>query len=152
MTVIAWDGKTLAADKRACRPGAHFTVTKLFRSGDRIVGFAGDAGRLGQFKAWFDAGADPEKYPKNEGGQASYFFAVRSDGRIEKYEETGYPIIVEDKFFATGSGGDYATAAMHLGLDARQAVEVAIACDETCGGGVDTLTLDTPQQLDGEGE
>jgi len=139
MTVICWDGKTLAADKRATSEGFVYACTKIFRIGDRLLGFAGDAARAGEFRAWFEDGCDPAKYPKNDDEDASYFMAVRRDGTIERYESRGWPIIVEEKQFACGYGRDYAIAAMYLGCDAVQAVEVACRFNESCGNGVDTL-------------
>ena len=41
-----------------------------------------------------------------------------------------------------GHGRDFTLAAMHLGHDARTAVEVACALDAFCGCGIDTLTLE----------
>ena len=144
MTVIAWDGKTLAADKRACMGSFTYTVTKLYRIGDRIVGFAGSQALAGRLRAWLEAGADPDTYPDNEAEDGCYFIAIRGDGTIERYESTGYPIIVEEKFFACGSGREYAMAAMYLGVDARTAVDIASKFDESCGNGIDTLTHECP--------
>ncbi len=148
MTVIAWDGKTLAADKRGENAGFTFAMRKIFRVGDRLIGFAGSAGRIGEFLAWFEAGADPKTYPENkfgDGDSSVWMVAIRRDGTIEKYEESGYPIIVEGRQFASGSGRDYATAAMYLGLDAKSAVEVACKFENGCGNGVDTLTFEVPE-------
>ena len=142
MTVVAWDGHTLAADKRGVQSGFHYPVTKIFRAGDRLVGFAGQADRIGEFRAWFASGADPATFPPNTGENASYFFAVRRDGTIERYESTGWPIIVEGSRFACGDGRDYALAAMHLGCDAAAAVGVACTFDVSCGDGLDTLTFE----------
>jgi hypothetical protein len=148
MTVIAWDGKTLAADKRGCQSGFVYSVTKIFRVKNRLVGFSGDAGRIGEFLAWLKAGAHPKTYPKNDydSKDESYVWmlVIRADGTIEKYETSGYPIIVEEPFFATGGGRDYAIAAMHLGFDARRAVEVACRFDEGSGNGIDILTFKSP--------
>jgi hypothetical protein len=149
VTVIAWDGKTLAADKRGSQGGFTFTVTKIFRVGDRLVGFAGNASRIGEFRAWLEAGADPKAYPVNkhegDGSECCWMLVIRADGVIEKYESSGYPIIVEERHFASGNGRDYATAAMHLGCDAKTAVDIACRFDDSCGNGVDTLTLETTQ-------
>lgn len=141
MTVIAWDGKTLAADKRATNGSTTYALTKVFRVGERLVGFAGQADRMGEFRAWFEAGGDPHTFPTNTGEDAAYFMAVRRDGVIERYESTGWPIIVEAPHFACGDGRDYALAAMHLGCDAREAVGVACHFDAGCGNGIDTLSF-----------
>lgn len=39
MTIIAWDGKTLAADKRGTVAGMAYTVTKIHRLPDGLVAF-----------------------------------------------------------------------------------------------------------------
>lgn len=41
MTVLAWDGTTLAADKRALSSGLSRRVTKIFKVDDALVGIAG---------------------------------------------------------------------------------------------------------------
>ena len=47
MTVIAWDGKTLAADRRACLGNLYRTIHKLHRLSDCLCASAGgsDAAR-----------------------------------------------------------------------------------------------------------
>jgi ATP-dependent protease HslVU (ClpYQ) peptidase subunit len=47
----------------------------------------------------------------------------------------------EDKKTATGSGRDYALAAMHCGKTAREAVEIACLFETGCGNGVDELEV-----------
>lgn len=143
MTVVAWDGKTLAADKRGIAGGLPFTVTKLFRAADRLIGFSGNADRMGQLRNWFESGMDPEKYPQIDKDAPAWCMAIRRNGTIERYEASPYPIIVEEKQHAMGNGRDYALAAMHLGCDAARAVEVACHFDANCGNGVDTLVFDS---------
>jgi hypothetical protein len=41
MTCIAWDGKTLAADKQATSVGRGITTTKIYRVGACLVALAG---------------------------------------------------------------------------------------------------------------
>lgn len=40
-----------------------------------------------------------------------------------------------------GSGGDYAAGALHAGCDAKQAVKIAIKCDNNSGGRVRTFQV-----------
>lgn len=141
MTVIAWDGKSLAADKAATSVGYARTVTKIFEIPDGLVGFAGDGDRCLELLNWFKTGCDPTKYPKDLGDTGSSAMVIRKDGTCWSYGKLPYPQICEDKFDAMGAGRDYALAAMYLGHDARKAVEVACALDVTCGNGIDVLTL-----------
>ena len=64
MTIIAWDGKTLAADKAASNCGYLRTVTKIYRVPSGLVGFAGDGSRAFALLQWFRDGCDPAKYPR----------------------------------------------------------------------------------------
>lgn len=143
MTVIAWDGTTLAADKRACNGNTIYTTTKIFRVGTCLLGAAGHASFCEQIIAWFKAGENPSDFPAAQRDKDDWagLLVIRGDGTINKYERTPYPHTFEDKQIAIGSGCEFAKAAMHLGCTAAQAVEVAIALDCSCGNGVDTLTL-----------
>jgi len=144
MTVIAWDGTTLAADKRACNGSLIGTVTKIFRIRDCLVGYSGDAAFGEQMRAWFAAGEHAADFPSGQRDKDDYavLLVIRPDGKVQRFERTPHPITFEDRCAATGSGRDFAIAAMHLGFNAARAVEVAsqLTCD--CGNGVDTLRLD----------
>ncbi len=142
MTVIAWDGKTLAADKAGMNSGYRRTVTKIFRVPEGLVGFAGDGSRCLALLEWFKSGRDPAKYPefqKTETAVGCLF--IDKECRSSGYLYTPYPELHTDPFDAIGAGRDYALAAMYLGHNARRAVEVACALDNTCGNGIDTLEL-----------
>lgn len=143
MTVIAWDGKTLAADKAATNVGFSSTVTKIYRVPAGLVGFAGNGDAAMQLLQWFREGMDVKNYPecqKGEDDAASAIF-VSKDGSVYGFGSSPWPQRNENVCQAFGSGRDYALAAMHLGFDARRAVEVAIALDNDCGCGIDTLVL-----------
>lgn len=142
MTVIAWDGKTLAADRRSTHCGYASTATKIHRVPGGIVGFSGGGAHSSALLEWFKGGRQGE-YPKaidEEHGAGSTF--ITDAGVILAYAwHSQSPETIEDKFFARGAGRDYALAAMYLGHDARKAVEVACALEVSCGNGVDTLEL-----------
>jgi ATP-dependent protease HslVU (ClpYQ) peptidase subunit len=143
MTVIAWDGHTLAADKRAGTDMPR-TVTKIYlaRNGS-LVGFTGFAHGDMEMLAWFNNGAKPDDFPQihRDEAKSSHMLEITPEGQIRTYANGPYPATLEDKFHAMGSGRDFAMAAMHLGQTAEQAVAVAIALSAGCGNGIDTLTL-----------
>ncbi len=144
MTVIAWDGKTLAADKAGTNCGYARTVTKIYSVPGGIVGFSGDGSRAMELLAWFRAGRVVADYPKfqEDADTAVGNIFIAEDGRSLTYLHSAYPELHEDKFNAIGAGRDYALAAMYLGFSATRAVEVACALDVNCGNGIDTLTLE----------
>lgn len=143
MTTVAWDGKTLAADKLATSSGMRITVTKLFRARGCLVAAAGDLDRINESVAWFAAGADPKNMPPYARDNNDYvgMLVIEKDGSILKYERSAVPFKIESPFMAIGSGRDYAMAAMHLGKSASEAVAVAIALDCNSGNGIDTMEL-----------
>lgn len=143
MTIVVWDGHSLAADKSGLSVGYARTVTKIFRVPAGIVGFAGDGDHALRLLDWFQKGCLPEEYPIGVDGEAgASAMLVRHDGTCWSYGKFAHPQRCEDKFDAMGAGRDYALAAMYLGCDARRAVEVACALDVTCGKGIDVLTLE----------
>ena len=141
MTVIAFDGKTLAADKAATNSGFRATVTKIHRVHGALVALVGDEAALMAGFAWLHGAMNPHDYPEAMKTTDSLMWVIRKDEFL-RYGAGPYPARVEDRFLATGTGRDYALAAMYLGHDAVRAVEVACALDNACGNGIDTLTLE----------
>lgn len=145
MTIIAWDGKTLVADKRATSVGNPATTTKIKRTKDGgLIAMAGDADAGRELVIWYENGANPATFPgnrDNDGRCRSVLLIITPDGKTHQLQRTAHIVTFEDTFIAIGSGRDYALAAMYLGFDARKAVEVACALDVDCGNGIDVLTL-----------
>lgn len=144
MTVIAFDGKTLAADKMSCSHGYGYTVTKIHRLRDGgIAAFSGDGDSAMALLAWLDAARNPATYPEQQRDNDTSAFVVQPDGSRWSYGKTPYPQRIECQLYAMGHGRDFALAAMHCGKTAREAVELACALDVFCGNGIDTMTLET---------
>ena len=141
MSVVAWDGERLAADKRASLGWLTRTTTKVFRAGDSLAAYVGEADAGEEVLAWFIAGHDPGTFPESQRDRSigSSLLVIRCDGEIWIYERTPYPIKFPPQNFAVGSGRDFALAAMHCGRTAVEAVEVACVFDSGCGNGVDVL-------------
>jgi ATP-dependent protease HslVU (ClpYQ) peptidase subunit len=142
MTCIAWDGRTLAADKRGTVAGMGYTVTKIHRVSDGLVAFSGGGAHASELLQWFKGARDPSTYPRCDDDGGAGTIRIDMSSRIFMYSSANpYPELIESPFFARGSGRDYAMAAMHLGCDARRAVEVACHFDINCGGGIDTMEI-----------
>lgn len=143
MTCVAWDGKTLAADRRITYGGTIAEITKIFKIYGLLVGGAGEFPFVLAMVEWVRGGRVAEQFPESQRNKDDWqpLIVIELDGTSSLYERTPFPVCYESKFIAIGSGREYARAAMHLGKTAREAVEVACALDVNCGSGIDTLTL-----------
>lgn len=140
MTVIAWDGKTLAADKLANFGGLGRAVTKIHRVGDLLVAASGTTWAAAEALAWVERGRKPEDFPPGLRDKDDWVpILVIENRQCLLYERSPYPTEIEDGVFAMGNGRDFALAAMRMGADARRAVEVACYFCPDCGIGVDSI-------------
>lgn len=139
MTVIAWDGRALAADKRATEVGGiGRTVTKIERHGKALLAVTGVWDVAAEVREWWKSGAVADAFPaKAQEGVATLI--VIDGGKIVAYAAGPHPMVIEAQKCAFGSGRDFAEAAMYLGRTAREAVEVACVFQTDCGNGVDVL-------------
>ena len=143
MTTIAWDGNTLAADKRAVNGTSHSTVTKIRKIKGELCGGGGQFSSVLEMFEWINKGKKPEEFPKSQLDDDKWapILVITKTNKILKYEQSPIPIEYEDGMQAIGSGRDYALAAMHLGKNAKEAIEVASKFDPHTGNGVDTLSF-----------
>ncbi len=144
MSIIVWDGKTLAADKRATQNGLAFTVTKIHKINGNLVGVTGDYPSATMVLDWYKNGADATKWPKCQEDKDRWAsLAVITPARkIFKYEQEPISFEIEENYFAFGCGRDFAISALEMGADAEAAVRVTCKYDVYCGNGVDILRLD----------
>ncbi len=147
MTCIAWDGYDLAADKQISNNGLKRTTTKIWKINSSIFfGASGDAAAAMEMKAWVEGGRQLDAFPeiqRDDETNCSAFVIERVYGgtKLLVYEKSPHPMVFEDKIWATGSGRDFALAAMHLGCGAEAAVGVACHFDSGCGMGIDVLSV-----------
>jgi hypothetical protein len=147
MTVIAWDGKTLAADRRSNSSwGVHDTVTKISRHNGQLLAVAGKGDVALEMKAWWMAGAGLAQFPASartdDGGN---LIVITDDRRVLQFGVGPIPIEMQGRFYVVGCGGDIALAAMHCGRTAAEAVALACELNGNCGNGIDTLELLPPE-------
>lgn len=142
MTVIAWDGKVLAADKRADVNGTGITTTKIKKlpSGE-VVAFTGSASTGRVLMDWYESGADKSAWPESQSGDDWARLVVAAEGGISFYESHPVAVSVQDKFTAFGSGRDVALGALAMGATAVQAVEIASRFQSDCGNGCDSFNV-----------
>jgi ATP-dependent protease HslVU (ClpYQ) peptidase subunit len=151
MTTVAWDGVTLAADRRASGGGMPaVSIRKIRRCADgRLVGGAGLAGAVLALLDWVEAGMqgdapvrmDSDEWsdvllvePGRRAGAMPRLFVL---GRYGRYE-------IEAPHFAIGSGAAYALGAMACGKSAAEAVKIAARFDIATGPEVVELPLLPP--------
>lgn len=145
MTTIAWDGKMMAGDKRTSFGGLHVTTTKVHRIRGALVAGCGNSAPIAEMIQWYADGADPAKLPPNQRDEdKAVNLLVASPEGLFLYADSATPFKIESPFAAIGSGRDFAIAAMHLGCDARRAVEIASIYETGTGNGVDALELKEP--------
>lgn len=146
MAIICWDGMTLAADKMTSFGGQHGTTTKLHRINDMLIGGCGTTALIHQMVSWFRNGCNTDDFPaqQRDAKECASILMVNGDGIIYQYENTPYPIPLENKFWAIGSGRDFAMAAMYLGKTAEEAVRITSILCSDCGNGMDTMVLEPP--------
>lgn len=143
MTVIAWDGKTLAADKRSNYSRVISVVTKIHKHENMLFGIVGGLAAGQAMLAWAKGGFVVADFPATQKNEDDWcqFVVVDKEG-FKVYEKSPYPILFEGPFCAEGCGKLSALTAMHLGKSAKEAVEITSLFDTGCGNGVDCLTLD----------
>lgn len=145
MTIIVWDGKTLAADKQLTNNGLKCRTTKIFKISGNLVGVTGDFDYAQAMLSWFGSGARPSDFPDHQKEDSKFvgMLVITPDKQILKYERSPHPIdFTECGALCVGSGRDYAYGALYMGATAYRAVEAACEYDNHCGMGIDVLTLD----------
>jgi len=136
VTTIAFDGKTLAADSQTSLYKGR--AVKIHRLNDgSLYGASGNLSEGVAVRLWLNDPALP--MPK----VADSFHAILiRDGQLFALENDLTLVPYQCKYFAVGSGREYAMAAMLLGKTAREAVEVAIQLDINSGGEIQSLPLE----------
>lgn len=140
MTTLAYDGKTLAADRQLTLGGTPMPLRKIFRHNDELIGLSGSVQESLLFLEWYrNGGVSAGDKPKLSD---DFSALVITDGKIMRYEALLMPWQIDLPFWAAGSGADYALGAMAAGKSAVEAVEIAIRFDTSSGMGIDYVDLE----------
>ena len=146
MTVIAWDGTTLATDSNATDGAAKWQTVKAWYVTDPISGElvilsgAGPVNTILAMREWYKAGAQPDKFPVAQSIAPCHFVVVTKDG-LHRYEGGPVPIEHGTSCCAFGEGRDFAYGAFAMWATAKQAVEAANKYSAHCGGNVMEYSL-----------
>lgn len=147
MTTCAWDSRFVAADTMADNNGLRIPVGKIYRQNGKILMGAGDHGQIvsywKQVKDMSLAEVLELGYPKYD-RENNYpgMILVDSANPHLAWNLSGQEWTrLKRKYHAIGSGRDFAMAAMALGRNAFQAVELAVDFDVYSGGEIECLDL-----------
>lgn len=147
MTVIAWDGTTLAADRRVMAGSTPINpVTKVRRilapnGCTCLIGFSGSCEWEAAYLYFMDGGPEPLKSDEAKGT------LILIDDERNVWTRSHNSIAWNTfgkRQWAIGCGVDYALGAMHAGADAVKAVQVASELDVNCGDGFDEVAFAAP--------
>jgi len=141
MSVVVWDGMTLATDKSASNGNIHHCIDKAWVYKDVLLTGTGSLGGILAMREWYKAGAKPEGFPEIQKGNNWCHFIVVTEHGLERYEQSPIPIEHGRNACAFGSGQDIAYGALAMGANAEQAVGIANQYVADCGHGVDVFTL-----------
>ena len=138
MSVIAWDGKTLAADRFADMCGARGTTNKLFLlPTNEVFGFTGALSTGHHLMELYRTDRLFSHWPETQSSDDwARMLIGKSDGTVVYIERSPAEIPLYVSRFAAGSGQDFALGAMYMGANAETAVKVANELCASCGNGV----------------
>jgi hypothetical protein len=142
MTVIAWDGKTIAADRLVSCGGIIQETKKLYEGVNGCtLSFSGEGAKGLMMVAWFNDGADPDKWPEFQRGDNYVALIVADSQGVDVYYDEPVPTTFTNNFNAWGAGAEFAIGAMAAGKTAEEAVIIANDHCTGCGRGVDVIEL-----------
>lgn len=139
MSVLVWDGATLACDCSANDGAVRYSIDKMWRVQDGKGGYVymggvGAVHDISVMKEWAMGGRVPDKFP-NVSNSCTFVIVTISTGLI-RYTTKPVGIVHGFNKCAFGSGRDFAYGALHHGANAVDAVRAAIRFSQTCGANV----------------
>lgn len=162
MTVIAWDGKVLAADSLETDSNGYMLgmCKKLYRlKSGGMLGTAGDSdcrALMGLVENVKDENDLPTRAEIEATKTAGSYILVLPDKSVfmlstdvdEDLKAVKAEVVpYKGKCLAVGHGQDFARAAMSVGKTSAEAVKVACKWSVVCGGPIQTMKLeDKPKE------
>ena len=149
MTVIAWDGVTLAVDQGATCGGVVHTIRKYRAHNEWVLIGTGNPQHVEEMMDWHNEvlhsriQLDGEvKFPRFIGTTAAemIIFNAFEENKLRRYERSATPL-VHTTACAFGEGRDFAYGALDAGATAMEAVKIACQRSPYCGGPIDTFKV-----------
>jgi hypothetical protein len=147
MSIIAFDGKTIAADTLSVHYDVKQPAQKLFHHPHKniAIAFTGHHANGLLMMEWYLEGAKRDNFPSCQSTdnwarlivfmkeETAHPNGTRTSKIVtSEYEQSPHPLPSRGPW-AWGSGRDVALGALEMGADARQAVAVACKYYTTCG-------------------
>ena len=139
MTTIVYRKGVIAADTRIMSGDwlSPYRGRKILQLADGgLIGLSGDPTRLDEFKRYVEG---PGYEPLDLADEATGIW-ITPYGDVSIYSGKSSRRVL-GPFAVIGSGTPAALAALHMGADARRAVEIAMLVDPCTGGEIETLEL-----------
>lgn len=160
MTVIAWDGKTLAGDSAGCygdlmcKPYRKVFVVRSKCAQKYLIGVAGHADLVRPTLSYIASNEAPDGWPRfdsefihamkdlRQGETFSGFLLVNRNGVCYVYENwLGTRKIQDGGYMAIGNGFEIAHGALFVGACATNAVAAAIEHNTHCDRPIVSMTV-----------
>ncbi len=143
MTVVVWDGGTLAVDRGVSDGFTMWEQDKAWRLGNAVLTGVGTMSLVLAMREWYLRGCIPDQFPTEQTLTDRWceFIVATPDG-LFRYERSHIPIEHGRNKCAFGYGKDFAYGAMAMGATAEQAAHVACKFSPHCGMGVDVFNLE----------
>lgn len=148
MTTIAWDGKTLAADRAIVSRGVYTPTTKLVHCQEPtntwppgVFAGAGDLSFLTALEGWINRGEPLPAAPESTWEEQCGLYVTYRNTRCHLITKRGGRYLSEAPFEADGTGFEFALACMICGKTAIEAVQLAIQHTSHAALGFDSWTF-----------
>lgn len=139
MSVLVWDGTTLASDSHANNGNLAFPIEKLWLVSDgRIAGAVGPLRGVATLREWSQAGMNSPFPLSSDGAQ---LLVVSKEKGVERYSGRSTPHLHGLNKLAIGEGAPWAYGALYMGATAEQAVAAAIEGCVHCNGQAVSMVL-----------
>lgn len=142
MTVIVWDGHTLAVDRAAVRETTTHRAPKSWVSNNSVLAGTGTADEVRQLVEWYKNGANKLLFPKYLMFSHNPPEMVTVDASLGLTRYSQMETVVHGfNACAFGDGADFAYGALACGASASKAALAACKFSTTCSPPIDVYTF-----------
>jgi 20S proteasome alpha/beta subunit len=136
MTTIIATRELMVSDTK-CDYHVPFRISKIFRIGDVIYGGAGSTHELERFLEWKRGGEKPSL-----SGEEEWCVLELSRDGLFMWMPSLTKVQIKSKFYAIGSGAQYAIGAMECGVEPKDAIRIAAKYDSGTELPLETMKLE----------